>query len=256
MIHNGKRLQIKYKIFLCLLLSISLVIVLVFINSKLFSKDDKTGVFSFAPIEEDIIRLQTPPPPPIPPEQRKLIVLTFDDGPSAENTDKLLAILKKYDVKTAFFVLGNRVELYPDILKRIHESGNEIGSHSYSHPDLTKLSPADLTYQLQTTNNKIEQITKAKVKYLRPPYGIYNQAIEDSAKQDIVLWNVDSQDWKLRDCDQIVNQVLQTMKPHSIILFHDLYDTTIASLDILIPMLQQQGYEFITISEFKEITNT
>ena len=185
--------------------------------------------------------------------QRKIIALSFDDGPGSNSTQRILDTLEEHDIKATFFVLGSKIEQNPEMLKQIHENGHEIGNHSYDHPDLTTLGYEEMMNQIRKTNQLIQDTTGERPKYLRPPYGAYTPDIELSSGLDVILWNVDSNDWRFRNGEQTKEFVLQNLAPQSLILFHDIYESTADSIDQLIPALKEQGYEFVSVSEYLNI---
>lgn len=195
------------------------------------------------------------PPEPKQPihTDRKIVALTFDDGPGNNSTQRILDSLEKHDVKATFFVLGSKIEQNPDMLKQIHDEGHEIGNHSYNHPDLTKLTHEEMMSQITNTNQLIKDNTGETPKYLRPPYGAFTPDIELSSGMTVILWNVDSNDWRLRDGPKTKDFVLQHLQPQSVILFHDIYESSADTVEHLIPALKEQGYEFVTMSEYLEI---
>lgn len=183
---------------------------------------------------------------------KKFIALTFDDGPSIYTKD-ILKILKKYHSNATFFVLGNKVEIYQDTIRQSIQDGNEIGNHSYSHKWLIKLNEEELNEQISKTQNIIKNTTGYTPKLLRPTYGSVNQKIKELKNFQIVLWNVDTLDWKYKNIDRIVSRATQHAKDGNIILMHDIHQRTVKALEKIIPILQKQGFELITVSEMEEI---
>ena len=183
---------------------------------------------------------------------KKSIALTFDDGPSKYTKD-IINTLKKYNSNATFFVLGNKVEIYKDTLIEMVNNGNEIGNHSYNHKWLVKLSNDEFLEQV----NKTQQVIIENIGYtptlIRPTYGSITSKMKESINLDVVLWNVDSTDWKLRNSKKIASKVLKKVSDGSIILFHDTYKWTDDALNIIIPKLIQDGYQLVTVSQLKEI---
>lgn len=179
----------------------------------------------------------------------KKVALTFDDGPHPEYTPKLLDGLKKRNVKCTFFLLGQSAEMHPELVKRIAEEGHLIGNHTYTHVQLTTLSDKMAKKELDMTDKVICDITGKNVEYVRPPFGDWNQKSTMMDSYIVVLWNVDSRDWVLKNRDCIVRNTLPFVKDKSIILMHDSYQTSVdAALDI-VDSLQKEGYEFVTVDE-------
>jgi peptidoglycan/xylan/chitin deacetylase (PgdA/CDA1 family)/uncharacterized caspase-like protein len=192
----------------------------------------------------------------------KTVALTFDDGPHPRYTDQVLAILKKYDLHAVFFEVGknlgtvngnNEVKLGPTsaVSYRILASGSFIGNHTYSHPVLPKLAPADLTREIDSTNLLLTNILKSPPVLFRPPYGAANAGILtqiQSDKMKTVIWNVDSEDW----ADPVPNSVAQRVitdveKQHrGIILFHDIHKVALDALPVVIETLEADGYTFVS----------
>lgn len=180
------------------------------------------------------------------------IALTFDDGPS-KYTNDIIELLHEYDANATFFILGNKVEIYQDTLRKSLQYGNELGNHSYNHKSLTKLSLEELKEQIDTTNEIVKKTLDYEIRFLRPTYGAINQKLRKETNMEIVLWNVDTQDWKLRNSKKIAEKALHDIKDGKTILMHDIYKSTFESLKIILPELKKQGYQIVTVSELKEI---
>lgn len=183
---------------------------------------------------------------------KPIIALTFDDGPS-KYTKQIIDLLKKYNCNATFFVLGNKVKIYKDTIKESISNGNEIGNHSYNHKWLSRLKIEDIKEQI----NKTQDILKEEVNYtpilLRPTYGSVNKKIRNNTNLEIVLWNVDTLDWKIKSSKKIAERSLSQIKDRSIILMHDTHERTYEALKIMIPKLINEGYQFVTISELNKI---
>lgn len=182
----------------------------------------------------------------------KYIALTFDDGPSSKVTPLILQTLEQHDAKATFFVLGNRVEMYPTIATQIVAEGHEIANHTFSHPNLKKVSHTEMIEELTKTHNLIEITTGVTPTLFRPPYGVYNQEVLNylaSNNYSTILWSVDSLDWKSRNPAAIKNEILNNVTNRGIVLMHDIHTATAEALPELLMTLKQQGYEFVTVSE-------
>ena len=172
------------------------------------------------------------------------VYLTFDDGPNATYTPKVLAILRKYGVKAVFFELGQNISYYPSITRNLRYYGMKIGNHTWSHPDLTRLSTSSVIWQL----NKMESALGYRPRCVRPPYGATNSRIQTiiaNRGQRHILWTVDPRDWSRPGTWTIVNRVLANVRDGSRILLHDGggdRSQTVAALDLLIPRLRARGY--------------
>ncbi len=181
------------------------------------------------------------------------IALTFDDGPHATNTPRLLDMLKQRKVKGTFFVVGRNVVEYPDIMKRIAAEGHELASHSWSHPQLTSMSESGVREELQKTHDAIIQTTGVTPKTMRPPYGAFT-ARQRAWAHDVwgykcILWDVDPLDWKVRSADHVKSQILSKTVNGSIILTHDIHKSTIDAMPETIDGLLAKGFKFVTVSE-------
>lgn len=185
-------------------------------------------------------------------DTKKLVAFTFDDGPNPTVTDRILKVLEENDAKATFFVMGNRMSMYPETVKKIYESGNQLGNHTYSHKDLTKLKAEGIKDEVAGSNDCITEIVPAGDVPLRPPYGNRNDLLSETIKVPMILWSVDSLDWKSRNKDAVIKEVLNTIRDGDIVLMHDLYSTTADAVEYLIPYLIEQGYEFVTVSELFE----
>ena len=193
----------------------------------------------------------------------KVISLSFDDGPHPKYTNEILDILKEYNIKATFFVLGLHAEKYPDVIKRIVEEGHEIGNHSYSHLDMKKSTKKLIKSELERTQNIVYSITNKKPNVFRPPYGNYNEDVIDVANMTnlyVILWTYyqDSKDWSNPGVEVIVNTTLSNIQNGDIILFHDyIYKKeshTVDALKVIIPDLINEGFSFATISELISIS--
>ena len=186
----------------------------------------------------------------------KLIALTFDDGPNY-NTSKVLDVLDKYNVKATFFVLGSKAKDNKKILKREYDSGMEIGNHTFNHLLLTKYKENVIKDEINNTSSVIFEVTGRYPKLLRPSYGAYNNMVKKIGDMPIIIWDIDTLDWKYHNSKRIASRVINKVKDGDIILMHDIYSATANSLNIIIPELQNRGYTFVTVPElfyYKEIT--
>ena len=180
---------------------------------------------------------------------RKKIALTFDDGPHPDYTPEMLDVLKEKNVKATFFLLGQQVEKYPDIVKRISEEGHLIGNHSYKHEQLSKLSSIQACSQVNRTNELIQAITGEYPEYLRPPFGDWKDDLDGDVNMIEVLWDVDTLDWSSKNKSKIIKKVVTNVQEGDIILMHDSYESTVSATAELIDILQKDGYQFVTVDE-------
>lgn len=175
------------------------------------------------------------------------VALTFDDGPS-KLTSGLLDILKENDAKATFYVLGNMVNSNPDILKRVDNEGHQIGNHTWNHKNLATLKKEGIEYQLTETNKKINEVVGHFPTTLRPPYGSFNASVATIADMPIILWSVDTNDWKHRNPSRIISE-MEKAKNGDIILAHDIHKTTIEAMPIAIKKLKDKGFHFVTLDD-------
>ena len=177
----------------------------------------------------------------------KFIAFTYDDGPS-EYTADLLNTLEKNNSSATFFVIGNNIKGRENIIKKIYKSKSEVGSHGYSHINFTNLDKEELNTEINSTNILFNSITNDKISLLRPPYGEYNDNVT-SLNYNIILWNIDSKDWLLKDSEKIYNNVLKNACDGCIVLMHDIYPETIEATKKLIPELKSLGYSIVSVSK-------
>ena len=185
---------------------------------------------------------------------QKVIALTFDDGPKAGVTDVILDALEQYEAKATFFVLGSRGEANAAILKRMAEEGHEIGNHTWDHPKMTSIGSSAIAEQIDKTKTIIKQITGTAPTLFRPPYGLFNERVSSYVgKDNLILWDVDTLDWKYRCADKVIPEAVNAVKEGSIILMHDIYASSAEAAAEIIRELSLQGYKFVTVSELLEI---
>jgi peptidoglycan-N-acetylglucosamine deacetylase len=206
------------------------------------------------PVSSEFERLSKP--------EEKEIVLTFDDGPDPKYTKRILEILKQYDVKATFFVIGKNAMLNQDLVKQIYKDGHELGGHTFSHPKTNEMSNEQLKFELNSTQRIIQGITGRTTPFYRSPYGdeeakyspSHFQRMTDVTEMGYITVNydIDSKDWKLRDSRRIVENVMKQASSGDIILLHDGggdRHATVEALPDMIEKLQSQGYRFVTVSD-------
>ncbi|MGN0810578.1 MAG: polysaccharide deacetylase family protein [Akkermansia muciniphila] len=190
----------------------------------------------------------------------KYVALTFDDGPSATLTPRVLDILKANNARGTFFVLGRNAAAHKDILRRAEAEGSEIGVHTWSHPQLTRLSAERVHDEISRTVNVIEQALGHKPVVMRPPYGASNAAlvnnIFDNYGMRSILWDVDTLDWKHHNPARTVEAADKHARSGSIILVHDIHATTVDAIDALVKTLQAKGYTFVTVSDLIQMAES
>jgi peptidoglycan/xylan/chitin deacetylase (PgdA/CDA1 family) len=182
----------------------------------------------------------------------KCIALSFDDGPGP-GTATILDTLKKYSAHATFMVVGSRVAPNAALLQREHAEGHDIGNHTWDHADLTNLSAAAAANEVNSTADAVAKVVGKRPYFVRPPYGAYNKAVEAELNVPLILWNVDPDDWKDRNADIVYQRIMAGAKPGAILLSHDIYTTTAAAYQRIIPDLIQQGYTLVTVSDLLDL---
>lgn len=184
----------------------------------------------------------------------KYIALTFDDGPSKKTTPQLLDILKVENIKATFYVLWRNVDRFPDITKRAHNEWHEIGNHSYSHKNFTKLTEEEIQEEIYQTDQAILKSIGKYPRTIRHPYGSINPFVVSIGHMPSVLWSIDSRDWRTRNIQKNIASV-QNARSGDIIIFHDIRQTTVDSVQQIIHNLKNRGFKFVTVSELLELHN-
>lgn len=178
----------------------------------------------------------------------KMVAFTFDDGPSY-NTIKIVNTLVKYDSKATFFLVGNQIEKYAKTMDVLVKNGMDIGNHTYSHKELTKLRDKEILKEIDLTNEVIYNKTGIKPMFLRPSYGAMNKRIKKLSTMPIIIWNIDTLDWKYHNSNKIKDKILKYVSDGDIILMHDTYVATLNAIEMVIPELKKQGYKIVSVSE-------
>ncbi|MGB3691886.1 MAG: polysaccharide deacetylase family protein [Spirulinaceae cyanobacterium] len=193
------------------------------------------------------------------PQERKVVALTFDDGPWEETTNDTLFILDKYGIKATFFVVGQYIQAYPEIIKKVVRHGHALGNHTWSH-GYHGFSEAAAAKELDNTAAAIEKLTGAKTSLFRPPGGILTNGLVSYAHKKgyvNVMWSADSHDYRSSSA-VITKKVLSQTKPGGVILLHDgggNRQNTVNALPKIIESLIEQGYSFVTLPELLEISD-
>ena len=181
------------------------------------------------------------------------IAMTFDDGPHASQTPRLLKMLKERNIHATFFLVGKCVAENPEIAKQIVDEGHEVANHSWDHPLLTKLAEGSVREQLQKTHDVIKQTTGVTPTLMRPPYGGFtkNQQAWSHGTwgYKCILWDVDSLDWQHRNPAKTESIIMANTHPGSIVLCHDIHKTTIDAMAATLDGLSKKGFRFVTVSE-------
>ncbi len=182
-----------------------------------------------------------------------VVALTFDDGPFTKVTNRIMDVLLEYEAGATFFVVGSRLEMYSDTLKRLYENGFEVASHTWSHKNLNKLTEKQITKEITRTLDGLKKYIPVENVLLRPPYGSADETVRGLAKTALINWSLDSEDWKSRDAEKIIEHVLDTVQDGDIILMHDLYECTAEAVEYLVPELIERGYRPVSVSELFRI---
>jgi len=184
--------------------------------------------------------------------EEKVVALTFDAAWGADKTEGILNILKEYDAKCTFFLVGFWIDKYEDKVKLIDNSGMLIGNHSNNHLKMSLLKEENIVKELEYVNKRLTEITGKSVKYFRAPFGDYNNLLVETVEKEgmfTIQWDVDSLDWKGLSANEIKDRVTSRVKNGSIVLFHNNSDNILEALPMILLNLKNQGYKFITLDE-------
>lgn len=180
---------------------------------------------------------------------KKMVALTFDDGPYTPVTNKILSACRKYNARVTFFVVGSRVDSYSNCVKAAVKQGCEIGTHSYSHRMFTSLSEGEIKEEVNSANRAVEKYTNVKVRTVRCPGGMIDDKVKRSVDYPMINWSVDTEDWKNRDSAKTFDNLKANVSDGSIVLMHDLYESTGNAADKIMDYLTSNGYQIVTVSE-------
>lgn len=181
-----------------------------------------------------------------------MVALTFDDGPGGYTND-ILDTLEAYHARATFFVIGRNInDETALVMQRAASMGCEIGNHTYDHSDLTKDTPEQFQTAVQQADDRIYAAIGHYPRWLRPPYGAFDDNVQRHVGMGLAYWSVDTKDWKTRDTAATVTAVLQTVEDGDVILMHDIYPETAAAALQIVPSLVQQGYQLVTLSELTD----
>ena len=186
-------------------------------------------------------------------KDKKTVAITFDDGPSSKYNRQFLDALAKNKAHGTFFMVGTMMQSCQKCVKDTYESGSEVASHTYNHINMTRKSIEDVNASIKKTDDLFYQITGDHIKYVRPPYGSYNKTNLENVDYPLILWNLDTEDWRYKDVDHIVNYVMENVSDGSIILMHELYETSLEALEIILPKLYAEGYQVVSVGELAEL---
>ncbi len=182
-----------------------------------------------------------------------VLAMTFDDGPHPVNTPKLLDLMKARNIKGTFFLVGERVKMHPEIVRRILAEGHEIANHTWTHPNLQKISDAQLRSEFQRTADAIWDAAQYRPHLMRPPFGSTNKRIEDLIYNEFgyssITWSVDPNDWKRPGVQVVANRLIAGAHKGAIMLSHDIHAPTIEAMPQVFDTLLGKGYKFLTVSQ-------
>lgn len=187
--------------------------------------------------------------------QGAMVALTFDDGPGMY-TDRLLDALEKSNAKATFFMVGENIPKYPSAIQRMDALGCELGNHTANHKDLTELTEEEIGAQVGQVDQALTDIVGHGSTLVRPPYGAANDLVKSTVQVPLVLWSMDTLDWKTLDIQSTVDTVFTNIKDGDIILMHDIHETSVAAAEIIIPALVEKGYQLVTVSEMAAAKGT
>lgn len=208
-----------------------------FIGTRKYTFDDKGALVS-EKIEID--------------PKKPMVALTFDDGPG-KRTEELLNVLDENGSRATFFMLGKNVSRYEEVVKKMQDLGNELGNHSWDHENLAQLSDEDIKWEINHTNEVIKNAAGNNPSLMRPPYGSINATVRENVGLPLIMWSIDTEDWKTRDAQKTIEVVMNNVKDGDIILIHDIHDPSVDAAIQLIPQLVDKGYQLVTVSEMAQI---
>lgn len=222
---------------------VAMVLVVVLLSLSLNGSTSAQVYFGYSTRKVPIYNVDT---------QEKQVAISFDAAWGADKTQDILDILKEFDCSATFFLVGFWVDDYEEMVRAIDAQGIEIGTHSNTHPDMVKLDKTTMKNELETSVNKIENITGKTVSLFRAPFGSYNNDLLDVAESlnlKTIQWDVDSLDWKGLSASEISNRVLSRVKNGSIILMHNNSDHVLDGLRLILNRLKIQGYKVGSVSD-------
>ena len=185
---------------------------------------------------------------------KPMVAFTFDDGPAPGNTEKILAALEKVQGRATFFELGSLMEIYPDTVRAVTESGSEVASHSYDHTYdwMNGMTLEEAMADLNKVDDIYFSLTGNDISLFRPPFGSSIPSLKESITEKIIYWDVDTRDWESKNTEKVIEMCKKYTYDGAIVLFHDIHATTIPAVVELIDYYDSMGYQFVTVSELYE----
>lgn len=181
---------------------------------------------------------------------KPMVAITFDDGPSSKNTREILNTLNQNNSRATFFVCGYTAVDNTDVLQEINSAGNQIGNHTMNHADLTQQSADDMKNAVESVNDIVEGATGKRPRIVRPPYGAVNHDVKAILSDyAFILWDIDTQDWLIKDSQKIYRHIIDNVADGSIVLLHDIHEETVQAVEMFVPKLVEMGYQLVTVDE-------
>lgn len=180
---------------------------------------------------------------------RPMVALTFDDGPYAPVGNRIMDCLERYNGRATFFVVGNRIPSYREEILRMKNNGHEVANHSQDHKYLTRISADQIRAQIERCNQMIASVTGQSPALVRLPGGLKNTTVLANVSQPVIMWSIDTLDWKTRNAANTVQVILSQVRDGDIILMHELYGASADAVEAVVPALTEQGYQLVTVSE-------
>ncbi len=180
---------------------------------------------------------------------KPMVALTYDDGPQTAAGNRIMDVFARYGQRATFFMVGDRVPSRASEVQRMVAEGHELANHTYSHTYLNKVDAATIRKQVAACNDIIEQVAGVRPTIMRLPGGNKNSTVLQNVNMPIILWNIDTLDWKTRNAQSTINAVVGHVHDGDIVLMHELYDATAAATETIVPTLVGQGFQLVTVSE-------
>ncbi|MBE3001591.1 polysaccharide deacetylase family protein [Nocardiopsis sp. HNM0947] len=176
------------------------------------------------------------------------VALTFDDGPD-EYTDELLDTLNAHGAAATFYLLGSKVEDHAATVERMAQEGHEVGNHTWDHPELPTLSTEEIAEQIERTDEAIAEVTGEVPETMRPPYGELDETVRQTVDHPMLLWDVDTLDWQSLDPEAVTDVAVEETAQGSVVLFHDVHESTVEAIPYVLKELDKQGFTFVTVDQ-------